>query len=679
MKTTMLDENQKRAAEHFEGACIVVAGPGSGKTRVIASRIVRLIEKNVEPEKIVAISFTRASALEMKNRCITMCQQSSRVNFGTFHSVFFKILRSFRGFTHESIIDEDEKRRALRRIMATHSIENAQDDELLESLITEMSYMKNDLLEIKEYKPLNMAAADFKRVSTSYENYKTSMGKIDFDDMLVLTYKLLLENPDALETIKSRFRYILIDEFQDINRVQLEVLKLIAGREGNIFAVGDDDQSIYSFRGARPEFMYEFESFFAKPEKIILDINYRSCKEIIETSNRLIMHNAARNDKCMKNSRTESGRIHVETPKDSLEEAQLISQDILTTIKANSMKYGDFAVIYRTNTQSRALVDVFMDYNIPFSIADRVVSVYDHWAARDVISYLKIACGVGKIEDYARIVNRPFRYISREAVSIAKGSDDFTAALKGNLNLNLLQKKAIETLERDIVMISRLKPSDAVSYIRTSVEYDRHIIGYCNDKGIKSEGIFEVLDEVEESGGSFCTVGEFVRHIDRVKEELALQKTRKKNSSDCVTFTTMHGAKGLEFKRVYVIGAVEGILPHEKGLDSGILEEERRLFYVALTRAKDSVLISAPKVKYGKPSQESRFLEELLEYSEAGAMTGEYIYHKKFKLGKVLGSDNGIMRVKFKEGIKMLDYMLCLKNRIITAWNREGQDNGQKK
>lgn len=679
MKAAILDENQKKASEHFSGACIVVAGPGSGKTRVIAARIIRLIEKAIEPETIVAISFTRASALEMKNRCISMCPKSRRVNFGTFHSVFFKILRSFRGFTHESLLDEDEKRRVIRRLMATHCVENAQDEELLESIITEMSYMKNDMLALADYKPQNMSASDFKRVCNSYENYKASMGKIDFDDMLILTHKLLLEMPGALESIKSSFRYILVDEFQDINRVQLEVLKLIAGKSGNIFAVGDDDQSIYSFRGANPEFMDEFENFFTQPKKIILDINYRSCKEIIDASNRVIMHNSERTDKRMKNSRSESGCVNVVAPKDSQEEAQTISKDILSSIKAYSMRYSDFAVIYRTNTQSRALVDVFMDYNIPFSIADRVVSVYDHWAARDVISYLKIACGAGKTEDYARIVNRPFRYISREAVSGAKGSGDFIATLKNNSNLNMLQIKALESLERDFTMISRLSPSNAVSYIRTSVEYDRHIISYCNDKGIKCEGIFEVLDEVEESGGSFCTVGEFIKHIDRVKEELLLQKTRKKSHADCVTFTTMHGAKGLEFKRVFIIGAVEGLLPHEKGLDGGILEEERRLFYVALTRAKDSVLITAPKVKYGKSSRESRFLEELMEYHKAGAVAGEYIYHKKFKLGKVLGSDEGIIRVKFEDGIKMLDYVMCLKNRIITAWNKSGQDSGQKK
>ena len=382
-----LNENQKRAVEHVEGPCMVLAGPGSGKTRVITYRIANMIvNNNIPPARILAISFTKNSSMEMKNRALQICNDPriNKVTFGTFHAVFYKILRYFGSYNMNSILDEKTKRITIKGILKNLKVENGEDDETVGQVINEISYVKNELMDKQDFESEILTKDEFINTYNMYEEYKEQVKKIDFDDMLLRTYYLLSENKRALEMVRQVYKYILVDEFQDINKVQFEVLKLMANPNNNIFVVGDEDQSIYGFRGARPDFLLQFEEYFKGTEKILLDINYRSKKEIIDVSNKLIEKNVSRYDKTIKCHQGQGATVNYIMPKDSEDEAIQIGKEILEEIKKDYVEYSDFAVIYRTNIQSRALVDVFMDMRIPFVIKDSIVTIYDHWAARDI-------------------------------------------------------------------------------------------------------------------------------------------------------------------------------------------------------------------------------------------------------------------------------------------------------
>ncbi|MCI6736511.1 MAG: ATP-dependent helicase [Intestinibacter sp.] len=614
-----LNENQQMAVKHVDGPCMVLAGPGSGKTRVITYRIVNMVmNEGIPPTRILAISFTKASSIEMKNRALSICNdfRMNKVTFGTFHAVFFRILRKFERLNLNSILDEKLKRFALKGILKSLNVENGEDDELVGQVINEISYVKNELMDKADFESEVLTKDEFINAYNMYENYKEEIKKIDFDDMLIRTYHLLQNNPQALNMVRNVYKYILIDEFQDVNRVQFEVVKLIAEPNNNIFVVGDEDQSIYGFRGARPDFLLQFKDYFKDSKEVRLDINYRSKSEIIGTANRLIDKNQNRYNKVIKCNQEGKGTVEYLTPKDSEDEAMQIAKDIQERVKEDYVEYDDFAVIYRTNLQSRALVDVFMDMRIPFVIRDSVVTIYDHWAAKDILSYLKLSINPDSNEDWMRIINKPFRYISRESINSVKGEKYFLNALVTKCNLYQKQVKTINDLDIDISYLKTMEPKNAISFIRTTLDYDKYILDYCMNRKIKPNGLIEILNEIESSSSNFNTIEEYLSHIEKVKEEL--QENQKNKEVNGVIFTTMHSAKGLEFDNVYIIGTNEGTIPHEKSYDiededkkNNQIEEERRLMYVAITRAKNRLCISCPQNKYGKKVSISRFKNEM--------------------------------------------------------------------
>lgn len=671
-----LNNNQLSAVKHINGPCMVLAGPGSGKTRVITYRIANMvINENIKPTSILAISFTKASSIEMKNRALSLSNdyRMDKVNYGTFHSIFFKILRYFEKYNLESILDEKTKRMVLKQILKKLEVENGEDDEVIGQVINEISYVKNELMDKIDFKSDILRKDEFIQAYNLYEEHKAQLNKIDFDDMLIKTYNLLKYNKAALDMVRNVYKYILVDEFQDINRVQFEVLKLISTPNNNIFVVGDEDQSIYGFRGARPDFLLQFENYFNNTTKILLDINYRSKNEIIDIANRLIEKNKNRYDKVIKCNQGNGAKVSYISPEDSEEEALYIAKDILEEIKKEHVEYTDFAVIYRTNIQSRALVDVFMDMRIPFVVKDAVVTIYDHWAAQDVLAYLRIGLNPKSNKDWIRIINKPFRYISRDSINMIKDEDDFINALINKCDLKPKQIKTINDLDIDLSYLKTLNPKNAISYIRSSLDYDRYILDYCSNRKIKANGLVEILNELESSATNFKTIEEYLNHIERVKSELLDNKQNK--NTDGVIFTTMHSAKGLEFKNVYVIGANEGTIPHEKSYDLEDkekrleqIEEERRLMYVAITRAEENLYISSPINKYGKKVSKSRFIDDIKAPTKEemdNITIGDKIYHKKFKEGTVIKKDRNLIKAKFNDGERTFDYKLCLTKDMI--------------
>ncbi len=671
-----LNENQLKAVDHLDGPCMVLAGPGSGKTRVITYRIANMVvNKNIKPTSILAISFTKASSIEMKNRALSLSNdfRMNKVTYGTFHSVFFRILRYFENYNIESILDEKTKRIGLKNILKGLNIENADDDETIGQVINEISYVKNELMDKRDFKSEVLTNDEFIKVYNFYEEYKQQMNKIDFDDMLIKTYELLKNNKAALDRVRSVYRYILVDEFQDINKVQFEALKLIANPSNNIFVVGDEDQSIYGFRGSRPDFLLEFEEYFSNTKKVLLDINYRSKGEIIDIANRLIEKNTNRYEKVIKCGQGNGAKVNYISPEDSEEEAVYIAKDIKNKVQEDYTEYTDFAVIYRTNIQSRALVDVFMDMRIPFVVKDSIVTIYDHWAAQDILAYLRIGVNPNSNKDWIRIINKPFRYISKDNLNLIKDEPDFINSLINKCDLHPKQVKTINDLDIDISYVKGLNPKNAISYIRTTLDYDRYILDYCANRKIKTNGLIEILNELESSATNFKTIQEYLEHIERVKSEIVDNKNNKE--TDGVIFTTMHSAKGLEFKNVYIIGANEGTIPHEKSYEiddeekkNDQIEEERRLMYVAITRAEENICISSPINKYGKRVSKSRFVEDIKAPTkkEMDSITiGDRIYHKKFKEGTIVEKNGDSIKIRFKDGDRVLNSKVCLTKRII--------------
>ena len=671
-----LNENQLKAVNHLDRPCMVLAGPGSGKTRVITYRIANMVvNKNIKPTSILAISFTKASSIEMKNRALSLSSdfRMNKVTYGTFHSVFFRILRYFENYNIESILDEKTKRIGLKNILKGLNIENADDDETIGQVINEISYVKNELMDKRDFKSEVLTNDEFIKVYNFYEEYKQQMNKIDFDDMLIKTYELLKNNKAALDRVRSVYRYILVDEFQDINKVQFEALKLIANPSNNIFVVGDEDQSIYGFRGSRPDFLLEFEEYFSNTKKVLLDINYRSKGEIINIANRLIEKNTNRYEKVIKCGQGNGAKVNYISPEDSEEEAVYIAKDIKNKIQEDYTEYTDFAVIYRTNIQSRALVDVFMDMRIPFVVKDSIVTIYDHWAAQDILAYLRIGVNPNSNKDWIRIINKPFRYISKDNLNLIKDEPDFINSLINKCDLHPKQVKTINDLDIDISYVKGLNPKNAISYIRTTLDYDRYILDYCANRKIKTNGLIEILNELESSATNFKTIQEYLEHIERVKSEIVDNKNNKE--TDGVIFTTMHSAKGLEFKNVYIIGANEGTIPHEKSYEidneekkNDQIEEERRLMYVAITRAEENICISSPINKYGKRVSKSRFVEDIKAPTkkEMDSITiGDRIYHKKFKEGTIVEKNGDSIKIRFKDRDRALNSKVCLTKRII--------------
>ena len=618
-----LNKNQAQAVAHIDGPCMVLAGPGSGKTRIISQRIVSMVlDHDIPPTRILAISFTKASSLEMKKRTLAYGKDDrlNKVSFGTFHSSFFRILRRYAGVSLEDLLLDLDRFKLVRSILKYLKISNYNDDDVLD-LLNEISLVKNELVDYRDYDSQSFEQEIFQKAYRLYEDEKKRHGKIDFDDMLIQAYDLLNNDPAILSIVRQVFKYILIDEFQDINRVQFELIRLIAGQENNLFVVGDEDQSIYGFRGARPDFMLEFDQYFPSARHILLDTNYRSSKDIVDLSLGLIKKNKKRHPKDLKAFSKDPARISYIYPKDTDDEARLVADQIFDRVGSQKgADYGDFAVIYRTNRQARAFVDAFMDKRIPFILKDAPKTIYDHWVSLDIIAYLRIAMEIGSGGDWARVINKPFRYISKKSLAKAEASMDFLDCLLNDEDIKDFQKKNLEDLYIDLNYVRGLSPHYCISYIRTTLDYDRYILDYCHERRIKSQQIVEILDELEAAAGPYRTILDFFKHIDQVREEVKKNADKTAGSSLAtsadkgVVLTTMHSSKGLEFDNVYIVGVNEGIVPYQLGDDSKLdIEEERRLLYVAITRAKRFLVISSPLKRFGKKIGQSQFLKELQE------------------------------------------------------------------
>ena len=607
MELINYSSNQKKAIEHGAGPLMVLAGPGSGKTFVITHRIKYLIEgSGINPAHILVVTFSRAAAKEMKDR-FEKLQRKSHVTFGTFHSVFFSILKTAYGFSAEQIASDELRYTLIKELIKKNEIVNEDINTLSGNLLNEIALIKQDNINIKNYYSNSIASDTFKKLYKEYEAELETRNKLDFEDMLSLTYELLSERKDILTAVQNRYQYILVDEFQDINFLQYNIIKLMAGKKQNITVVGDDDQSIYRFRGARPEIMLGFERDFSNVSKVFLDINFRSTTQIVDASTKLISFNSKRFPKTFKANNGSGAPVSVIEFKNPFAEVNSIIKDIKEYIKAEQ-DINNIAVLYRTNLSPRLLIERMMKNNIPFTIRDSIPNLFEHWVSKDIISYIKLAINLGNKNDLLRISNKPNRYISRDSLSSSKANIETLFDYYDDKSYMI--KRIIE-LREHLRTIKNLKPATALRYIRNVVGYDEYIEEYCDMNGIESDDCYTVLGDLENSASEFNTFSDWFVHMEEYKEEL-IEAGKKSNEDDIgVRLMTFHSSKGLEFDIVYIIDVNEGSVPYKKAKGADEIEEERRMFYVAMTRARHKLFICYCKENFGKSIGKSDFIVEL--------------------------------------------------------------------
>lgn len=605
-----LNPSQVQAVIHKDGPCMVLAGPGSGKTLTITKRIEYLIGKHhVSPEEILVITFTKAASIEMKERFVRLCgQKAGPVTFGTFHGIYYGILKWAYRMNASNILSEEQKYQLLKQVIGRMEIDIDDEKDFLQGIAGEIGNIKNNQIPLAEYESLNCSEEVFREIFEQYEKERKRLKKIDFDDMLVLVYELFKKRPDILSMWQRKFRYILIDEFQDINQVQYDVIRMLAAPENNLFIVGDDDQSIYRFRGARPDIMLGFKKDYPDTKEILLDVNYRSTKAIVNGAARVIRHNVNRYPKQIITTNEQGETVHIQEVRHPIEESKYVVSQIQEA-KKRGIPSSEIAVLFRTNVEARALAETFMEYNMPFRMKERMPNLYEHFIAQDLTTYLKMALGDRSRKSFLAIMNRPNRYIGRDSVEGTTIS--FESLRKFYCDKDWMLDR-IDQLEVDFRILKNMAPYGAIQYIRKHIGYDEFLKEYAAFRKINMEDLKEVLREIEERAKAFRTIEEWFTHIEEYSEELKRQSQQKETDPEAITFMTMHGSKGLEFDLVFIIGASETITPYKKAETKEEVEEERRMFYVAMTRARKKLIISYTKERNGKSMAQSRFVGELL-------------------------------------------------------------------
>ena len=603
------NKSQIQAIAHGTGPCMVLAGPGSGKTAVIIQRTIDLIEKShVKPENILVITFTKAAATEMKQRFLhRMGAGQSGVTFGTFHGIFFTVLKYAYHYSAANIIGEEQRYALLRDVCHSMHLQYEDEAEFFSGVFAEISKVKNERIPLESYYSSLCGEEVFRDIFKAYQSRMQKNGLLDFDDMLVYTYELFTQRKDILAMWQQKFQYILIDEFQDINQLQYDIIRMLALPENNLFIVGDDDQSIYRFRGSKPEIMLHFGEDYKKAKKVVLDVNYRCTKDIVEKSLRLIGHNSNRYPKDIRAYSEAEDGVTLCSFDNTAKEAAFIIEQIKKSIE-KGQRYSDFAVLFRTNIQPQYLMEQLLSHNIPFHTKDALPNLYNHWMVRDILAYLTIGKGSRRRKDFLQILNKPKRYLSRE--SLTDEVVDFLEWEKLYEEQPWIAERVVK-LSYDVKLLEKMSPYAAINYIRRGIGYEDYLREYATDHNRKPEELLDILDQIQESAKGFASVDKWVVHMKEYEEQLTRMARQKNANPNSVELATFHSAKGLEFANVYIMEVNESWVPYRNSVLERDIEEERRLLYVGLTRAKEKLWISYVKEIHNKSSEPSRFIKEI--------------------------------------------------------------------
>lgn len=661
-----LDKNQTEAVKADHRNVLIIAAPGSGKTTVIINRTAHLIKnKGVSPKNIIVITFTKAAAMNMKMRYKKMFKSDVEPFFGTFHGLFYKILRNYKKSIN--IIESYETYRVIKKVLEPYMDEINEDK--LREIVNDISRFKNSGLQLHDFEP-SIEKTIFNACYETYEAYKREKNLMDFDDLQLQCLELFRENPKLLSGYGNLFKHMLVDEFQDCDNLQIEILKLL-NKNNNIYAVGDEDQCIYGFRGSKPECMVDFHNIFQNGEKVYLKTNYRSVCNIVDMSKELIKHNVMRNDKNILFNKEEKGNISILNNLNENEQAEEIAQNILKSKTINEINFSDFAILYRTNVESRSLIDNFIRRDIPFKLLDKEYNFFEHFLAKDILAYLKLSIDKTDKVSFLRVINKPFRYIGKmnlEKIKSYKYSEDLFEVLKNIEDIPVFQIKTIDKLKKDVGKLNKMTLNSAIQYIISYIGYSEYIQEYAKKYKFNVQELEEILEEFKKAAENYKSIITFLAHIEEVGEKL---KNNKKNvEKDSVILSTIHGVKGMEFKNVFIINCCEENIPHKNSMENN-LEEERRLFYVGITRAIDNLWLSITREIRGKEKDPSRFISECkLEINKSyngKYKVGDKVKHISFGIGKIVFLDNDTMEIEFAKGVRRkFDTVVLGNNRLVS-------------
>lgn len=598
---------QEQAIGHTAGAAQILAGPGSGKTYVIVHRIRHLItEQGIDPSHILVITFTKAAALEMQERFFRLMEpERPPVRFGTFHAVFCHILKQSAQYRDYVIITEAERRKLLRQIIHMHKRFACLQEEDMDSVAAAVSACKTATV-IRPVPVQKITEADILFLTEEYAAYLREFGQMDFDDILCHCHALLTGHPDILARWQAQFQYILIDEFQDISPKQYEIIKLLAAPENHLFVVGDDDQSIYGFRGASPDIMRDFMQDYPDARRIFLDVNYRCNRQIVEAAGKVIAENRNRIARQVLAAHEDGAGVKMLIfASEEDEGAALI--EMLQQKKARDM-LDTCAVICRTNYDCAMWAQTLRRHKIPFMMKEKPKNQFRHFVIQDIMAYLALAQGELTRKHFLRIMNRPVRYLRREAASQERISE---GALTDYYKDTPYLQERVRKFFRDLQGLRAMKPHLQVHYVCKVIGYDRYLLDkYGADK---AREFLETAAAFQKFAKGFQTVQEMNDYISQCEDTLQEIQTCDKEDRG-IRLMTMHASKGLEFDTVYLPDCQEGRIPSARAQTEEETEEERRMFYVAMTRARRELFLMAYKGKSGKDVP-SRFLTCLCQSS----------------------------------------------------------------
>ncbi|GAE37077.1 ATP-dependent helicase [Halalkalibacter akibai] len=597
-----LDDNQWEAVQTTEGPLLILAGAGSGKTRVLTTRTAFMLsERNYSPKEMILVTFTAKAAKEMKDRMRLYPGLDSRtlnqLVIGTFHSIFYKMLMHHNPdkWSPTKLLKQDWQRQAMIK-EAGREIDLDEKDFAFDQALTQISWWKNHLLSPDKIKAKDVWEERVTYLYKRYEQMRQLKNTFDFDDMLVGLFELLKSDDSLLKRYQERFSYVSIDEFQDINKVQVELMTMLSARKKNICVVGDDDQSIYAFRGSDPSYILKFKDQYPEAKMVVLNENYRSSHEIVSSANNVIHANKERYSKQLLAQVASNHRPIFFYPYDEEEEATMIVTDIKKQLEAGSSP-SDFAILFRTNTSARALIERFVSSSIPFQLEADGESFYRRKAVRKILSYLRLALNPDDNKALSDLIGALF--LKQETLQEIKAKSiihdcSFVEALPYIEGLKPFQTKKLADLPKKWKQLSTKTPVDAISFIETEMGFNDYVKKQGNEGNKMDRGSDDIRD-LKVAARLHPTIEDFLNYIDHMiikYDELRTQKTNNHSTQ----LMTIHRAKGLEYKHVYIIGAVEGGLPHDYALeawregDDKPLEEERRLMYVAMTRAENSYI-----------------------------------------------------------------------------------------
>lgn len=593
---------------HVAGPAQIVAGPGSGKTFVTVHRIMHLITRQgVGPSRILVITFTKAAALEMQERFFRLMEpERPPVRFGTFHAVFYHILKQSAKYHGYSVMAESEKKKQIRRIIRMYDKFSCLQEEDIEELAAAVSACKTSAGP-KPFPVKDITKEDIGFILKEYEAYQQEFRQMDFDDIMVYCHRLLLEDRNTLAVWRKRFQYILVDEFQDISPIQYEITRLLAQPERNLFIVGDDDQSIYGFRGASPDSMQRFGQDYPEAEQILLDRNYRCHKQVVEAACKVIGENHNRIGKQIHAVHENGEGFRLRFYDNEEEERKDFVRELRHRQETGQL--AGCAAICRTNFDCAMWAQVFRKNGIPFSVKEALPNRFCHFVNRDILAYLALSDGDLQRKHFLRIMNRPVRYLKRDSLPQEHVSEQ--SLLQYYRDAAVLQER-VKRLFYDIRALRGRKLYLQIHYIRNVIGYDRYLY---EKYGVqKAEELVRIAAEFQEFAKQFQTLREMQDYIAQYEETLQKMQGQKRQAAygepqekQGINLLTMHASKGLEFDTVYVPDCQEGKIPSAKSTTEEEVEEERRMFYVAMTRARHNLCLMACKGKTGKDAP-SRFL-----------------------------------------------------------------------